>query len=432
MENIDEKAVVQTLVTDTVNTAVAKAVETITPTIATLQSAIEAQTKAITEAVTTTAKAQQAEVDNLKKLLAPTDIPAQAAAPVPDGYKSWQDVHNAGLFLLAATAKTAREQQHYADKLSEKGIKLHSEGNNTTGGYLVPPPQFSNAVINLQTQYGVFPQLTTRVQIQGSQLSTPKIAAGLDGYWVGEAGAITESTITTQQVMLTLNTIGGLAKLTLNLNEHSAVSLIPLITTDLARAFAYKKDEAIINGDGTSTYGGFVGLRQKITDTYSTTVGAGQYIATGNAYSEVTLDDFNQTLALLRTQFYTGAKWLMSPKFYYATAYRLMSAAGGVTGNEIAGGVTTSQFLGYPVLFSESMPKTEANSQVACLFGDFMGGAYYGTNGNVSIAQTDADSTDFRTGTQTIRGLENCGFVVHGHGTASESGTYVALTMKAS
>ena len=60
--------------------------------------------------------------------------------------------------------------------------------------------------------------------------------------------------------------------------------------TSVARAFANAEDEAGFNGDGSSSNGGIVGLKNAVGS-------AGQKTGSGNAYSELTLADFTGTVA---------------------------------------------------------------------------------------------------------------------------------------
>jgi HK97 family phage major capsid protein len=71
----------------------------------------------------------------------------------------------------------------------------------------------------------------------------------------------------------------------------------------------------------------------------------------------------------------------MNRAVYYASARRLMDAAGGNTNITLANGVTTEIFMGYPVTFVQVMPSTTgaSASTILAYFGDLRLGAAYGT-----------------------------------------------------
>ena len=139
---------------------------------------------------------------------------------------------------------------------------------------------------------------------------------------------------------------------------------------------ADKVDSAAFLGDGTSTYGGVLGLKNALSSSATSTA------ATGNdAASNLDLVDFEAAVGMYPQ--YSGAspRWFMHSAFYWASAARLMDAAGGNTNVTLGAGPPTAMFLGYPVTFTNVLTSTTTTlaSTIYGFFGDLRLGATYGT-----------------------------------------------------
>lgn len=303
-------------------------------------------------------------------------------------------------------------------------IKAHSEGTNYLGGYLVPP-EFSNDIIDLREQYGVARQVTRVVSMGSDTLSIPRRTGGLTAYFVGEATAITESSKSWDQVNLVARKLGVLSLWSSELNEDAMVNIGDDLAGEIAYAFANKEDDCFFNGDGTSTYGTIVGVRQKLRDV-DATIGniLGLKVATGNAYSEITLSDFHGVLGKLPLYARGGAVWVMSATFFDTVAHKLQTAAGGNTVVDIANG-GQQRFLGYPVVLSQVMPTTEANDQICALLGNFRLGTTFGDRRMLTLAL----SSDYKFAEDqlAIRGTERFDINIHDVGSTSATGPIVGL-----
>jgi len=91
------------------------------------------------------------------------------------------------------------------------------------------------------------------------------------------------------------------------------------------------KSEDLIGfiGDGTSTYfrmRGIAGALRAVDDTIGNI--AGLVVASGNAYSEITLADFRKVVGILPPELDETAAWYMHKRFYYDVVYALAAAAG--------------------------------------------------------------------------------------------------------
>lgn len=303
---------------------------------------------------------------------------------------------------------------------SERGIeiKTHNEGTNTAGGYLVPH-QFENDLIDLREMYGVFRANAKIVPMSSDTRSDPRRTGGLTAYWGAESEAMTASDKSWDRVNMTAKKMYVYSKVTAELSEDSVVSMADDLASEIAYAFATKEDAAGFTGDGTSTYGGIVGVTNALLNLSATRANiAGLQVATGNLFSEIVLGDFNAVKARLPEYAdKRGAKWYCSKTFYHSVMEKLAVAAGGVTEGGIAGGIPGKRFLGDPVEITQTLPKTDANDQVACLYGHLPSAARLGDRRQTTIAVSE--HVAFNTDEITIRGTQRIDIVVHDVGNAS-------------
>lgn len=320
-----------------------------------------------------------------------------------------------GHFVLGSILGNERSR----DLCKQHGISLtraQSEGINEKGGYLVPD-EFGNDMIDLIERYGVFRQHAKIVPMTSDTRSDPRIVGDPEAYFVAESSTITEGDFEVDRVNLTAKKLATRVPYSSEVSEDAVISLGDELARLSARAFAKKEDECGFNGDGTSTYGGIVGARERLLGLSGTIANiAGLQVGTGNAYSELVLGDFNGVVARLPEYADANAKWYVSRGFYWNVMVRALFAANGTSATEIEN--TRNQlFMGYPVVFAQVMPKTEANSQVCALFGDLSMGASFGDRRTYSIALSE--HVRFNEDDIVFRATERFDINVHSVGNAS-------------
>ncbi|HXG66981.1 MAG TPA: phage major capsid protein [Blastocatellia bacterium] len=329
-------------------------------------------------------------------------------------------------------------QEHGVKVTTESGleVKTMKESVATSGGYLVPS-EFDNDLIDLRERHGVFRRNARIVPMMRDTKSIGRRTAGLTAYFTGEAAAVTESEKGWDLVTLTARKLMTLTRVSSELEEDIMVALGDDLAGEIAYAFANKEDECGFNGDGTSAFGGIVGVREKLKGLDATIANiAGLVVASGNQYSEITLNDFNSVVGRL-PEYADGpnTKWYCSRFFWATVMQRLAVAAGGVTAEEIEGRRMRT-FLGYPVEVTQVMPKVEANSQVCCLFGDLRQAARFGDRRQTVISMSE--HRYFDTDEIGVKGTERFDIVVHDVGNAQavaslrEPGPVVGLITAAS
>lgn len=340
-----------------------------------------------------------------------------------------------GMFILASLGNR-RAMQYCASSalpilgatIQDNGaLAIHKEGDNSSGGYLVPS-EFDTDLIRLVESYGVFRRTARVAPMTRDTLSRPRRTGGLTAYFVGENTAGTESTMTTDRVNLVLKKLMVLTTMTSELSEDSAINLGDTLMSELALAFAYKEDSCGFNGDGTSTYGSITGVRTKLASATAGLVTAASGSATD--WSKITLAKLDELIGLT-PEFATDLRWYCSNTFWGATMLPLLGAAGGATVQEIQNGRPVKMFRGYPVETVQVMPKSATAAGIVCLFGDMSKAADLGAGRGVTVKfsedATIGSTNMFESDDIAVKGTERFDINVHDVGDSSNAGPIVGL-----
>jgi HK97 family phage major capsid protein len=378
-------------------------------------------------------------------------IPATALRSKPRHFKADfgrtanENAFRAGQFLLATVYRQPKalrfchEQGIVLDVLTSNGpsrmvtvengqvqLAAHNEVIGSQGGFLVFP-EFEATLIDLREKYGIIRSLLRPVPMSSDTLTQPRRTAGLTAYRLTDNEAITASTKGWDQVTWTAKKIGVLTKLSSELNEDAVINVADDLSREIAYAFAVMEDGDGINGDGTSTYMGINGLRNRLLDVDGAgTDSAGLSTTAGATWASITLAELNALSALLPQYAAEDPDccWLVSRQFYAAVMERLALAAGGVIPSQIAAGYVP-RMLGYPVKFSPAMPTTSSNSQLCALLGAFHLAGGFGDRRATTIMMSEHSS--FANDQIDIRGTERYDIVIHDAGTSAVVGPYVGL-----
>lgn len=262
----------------------------------------------------------------------------------------------------------------------------------------------------------------------------PKIDGLLTVYCPGEGGSITKSDPTIEAISMTPKTLCALTAFSLELEDDSLVALGELLADLFARSFAYYEDLCGFLGDGTSTYFGFKGIAGALMAVSSTIANIKSLVVgAGNAYSELTLANFNSVCGTLPDFADNGdAQWYVHRYFYFTVMVALALAAGGTTATEVilSAGQKRKMYLEYPVAFTQVMPKAAANSQICALLANLRMGALLGTRGGIEFASSD--QRYFDQGLMAVRGRNRIAINAHGVGDTTNAGPICGLITAAS
>jgi HK97 family phage major capsid protein len=263
----------------------------------------------------------------------------------------------------------------------------------------------------------------------------PKRLTGVTANWIGENVEITTSNPTGTQVQLVAKKLAVGTRVSNELLSDSVISIADWLVQEFSLELSKRIDEAVFNGDGTSSYGGIQGIVPKINVSGSKSVVGAR---SGNtAVDTLDLGDFSKALAALPRYALQsgGAAWYMSPAVYHASVERLQlstgtgatsAASGGNTRNDLAAGALP-RFLGLPViqvLVMDSTVGVDAN-KVKVLVGDAALAGIYGVRQLVTVRSTVDEYARFDQTAwyATLRVDANW----HSLGDATEAGPMVAL-----
>lgn len=310
------------------------------------------------------------------------------------GENAQLNAYRSGRFLAAVLFGHADSRQYCHDhgieirRDSDFDKRAMSESINTAGGFLVPD-EFEQSIIDLREEYGVA-RKELRIQPMASDHSNqPKKTGGLTAHPRGENQAATESQQTWGNVEMTARSWDVLTRISNELSEDALITLADDIASDGARAFATAEDNACIDGDGTSTYHGIIGIRTKMIDGSH----AGSYYdaSTGcDEWSEITDAILLKMVGLLPQYADANAKWHCSRVAKLSVFDRLSRAAGGNTVINMATGIVKS-YADYPIVVWPSMPSDDSgaalNNKIMIMFGDLRLSSKIGARRGITIAK---------------------------------------------
>lgn len=368
----------------------------------------------------------------------PVNVPgnqARATVPAQARYRSGklkafkgdtaqEDAYTSGMFLRA----TMFGDHSAAEWCKERGIgvtKAHSEGSNTAGGFLVPT-QFETAIIDLRETYGTFRSLLPVLPMASDSMTVPRRTGGLTAYFTTEAQAFTESEKAWGQVQLTAKKFAVLTKMSDELSEDAVISIADDLASEIAYAFARKEDDCGWNGDGTSNFGGIVGVKARFVAGLGTFVGAVDAGTGRDTFAEINADDLNNVIARLPKYAEPTARWYCSQQAWALVFQRLLAASGGNSIMDLNGKPARS-YLGYPIVIDQSLPTTTGDlSDVPMLyFGDLSLAAKMGDRRGVRLKTLD--QLYAAQGQIGIIADERFDIAVHDIGDTTTAGPLVAL-----
>ena len=328
------------------------------------------------------------------------------------------------MFLRAALFRDEKSTEW----CRENGIVITRAAGETvgpSGGYLVPP-QFDQAIIDLREEYGTFRKSCRLVPMGSDSMSMARRAGGLTAYFPGENGEITASDKSWEQVNLAAKKLAALSRLSTELAEDAIISIADDLASEMAYAFAKKEDECGWNGDGTSTYGGIVGVRPKIING-SYTASAITAATNHDTFAEIDAPDITSLMAPLPKYAEKNAKFYCSQVAWASTFQRLIAAAGGATMGELTGGKPMRSYLGYEVVIDQTLPTSTSDlSGVAMIFfGDLSLAATMGERRGVTVKVSN--ERYFEYDQIGVQATERIDINVHDLGSASVAGPLIAL-----
>lgn len=292
-----------------------------------------------------------------------------------DGEKDPErSAYTAGQWISANILGHADSKRWVKDNMGERAM---TEGVGTAGGFVVPD-ELESGIINLRDEYGVVRSLATVYPMGGAELTIPKRTSGNTAYFPGEKTAPTKSDVGLGQIQLIAKKCSVETQISDELNEDAIISIAALVADEQAYALAAKEDACFVLGDGTSSYGGMVGLKALS----EATAYAGRITSTSgdDTFQEILDGDLARMMAAIRSYAKKGSMWLASPTGDELVFGRLLRASGGNTGAMVAGSFAPS-YAGYGRALAEDCPSgasTDYTGLTMLYFGNFKKGVAFG------------------------------------------------------
>lgn len=293
------------------------------------------------------------------------------------------------------------------------------------GQSVLIPDELALPIISLRERYGLARRMCYVHPMVSDTASVPRDAGDVTAYFVGRETAPTNSDPSFDNVTLTAKNVAAETKVSNDYADDSAINLADHIAEKHARAFAIKEDQCLINGDGTSTYGGITGLRTLLAAAGSL-AGAVDAASNNDTFSEITSADLRKVMAALADIPGINPSWIVSKAGQNLIFGRLTDAAGGNTKRDL-GAMMPEQYGGYGIETSPAMPTStgDLSDVVMALFGDLRMGVIFGDRRGMTM-MVDPYSLSSYQQTKIISS-ERFDINCHGVGTASATGPIVAL-----
>lgn len=348
------------------------------------------------------------------------------------GENAARDAYDCGLWLKAFLARTkgivneTAEQELARRRGRDGGWDVRAtmtEGSATAGGYVVPDVM-SASIIDIRARVGVARQTAAVIPMTSELLDIPKVTGNTTVYYPGENGQITASDMSFGKISLVAKKRATLSYISQELQDDALISIVDMVNRDFAYKLADKEDDELINGDGTSTYGGVQGLLSSIGTAGVSTAATGH-----DTWADLDFADISAWMSKLPSKYRVRGvpKIICSQSFFHGVFVRLAYTAGGNTKTDVIGGLgADATFQGYPCYFTDKMPTATAASTKSALFGSFMDGVVLGDRASVRLALSNDFKFDYDV--TALRATTRYDINVHEQGDSSNAGAYVALS----
>lgn len=289
------------------------------------------------------------------------------------------------------------------------------------GGSFTPGPEFRAEMVELQDEYGTARKLVPFQAIPKEGIGLPRWDSDLTVTWNTEGSTLADQDPSTSSVWLYPKKLTGYIKITNDLLLADAVGIVDQCFRSFSRAMANKEDNAFFLGDGTSTYGGIVGIANAIGSAGVKTQ------TTGSTWAAIVDADLQAWLGKLPHYAWQNGQlaFTCTSAAFFEIVNRLNMAKGGVTYREGANQSVIYQYNGIDFVWNNVMASATATSTNSAYFGSFGMGIKCGQHGTLQFAQSD--QRHFDEDSIALRAVEYVDINCHDLGDSSDAGPVVAL-----
>jgi HK97 family phage major capsid protein len=324
---------------------------------------------------------------------------------IKDGTAKFSDYKVAsayGDYMMYLRAKALGQSEEAANHLREakKTLTMTPGSADVLGTEQIIPD-----VLKQVDDYGKTAQRFNVVPLsEQSATYFQALASILTVTYPPEATTVTDTNANYRRLKLDPRKGMVITKMSRESKEDSKINLAEQSMDDIARSFAYAEDRAAINGDGTGTFGGMIGLQTMFSTagagaglTLSTAAGAINTTYAGTAAGDgggYALGHFQRVAATLPPWVYEkfagDVAWHCTRAFYEGVMKPLAIASARATATEVLT-LQGSTFLSFPVVFWENMNRTASTgtSTIDCFFGSMKSACYLGRRNDLEINVSD-------------------------------------------
>lgn len=272
--------------------------------------------------------------------------------------------------------------QGSAQQFGFGGQRAMTEGIFTSAGWLVPQEMEAGIILNRE-QYGVARRVCNVVPMTSATTSLPRVTSGVTAYFITEGGGSggTQSDPAGDQVQLNLKDLMAYTQIGKSTASDTAIPLAEMVAREQARAFAVKEDACFVIGDGTSTYGGMMGVKT-LLDLAGYAGGKIAAASGHDTFAEIDNADVTSLIGKMPVYARAGARWLVSGVFDAMVFGRLKLTAGGNTVQTVQGTIVEQEYAGFSITIAHDLPAgggTTYNGVTIALLGNFALGSAFGS-----------------------------------------------------
>jgi len=297
-------------------------------------------------------------------------------------------------------------------KIAEKSIRsfngdaivnlMTTETPESAG--LLTGTEFDYEISNLITEHGVCAKEMSNLVLQKESYQKNFLQVDLITSWSDEGTTIPTTRVELGSKKFELGKMACIVAMSNELVVESEINFKSFILGRVGENFARKEDEAFLIGDGTSTYGSYVGL--------TNVSGVNSHIMTGRTnFSQIRYEDLTRARSITPSGALKNAIYVMHRSVWSViTGLRTDSVTSGdgagvfLLDGRIKDTATERSLDGYRVVLSEVMPSIDdsTSGQAFVLFGDFKKSAIRGTRGSIMIEESRDAIARTVDGTATI------------------------------
>ena len=311
---------------------------------------------------------------------------------------------------------------------NERGITYMGQqtGNVNQAGGIWVPIEWSDRIIENRDSFGKF-RMNAFIESMASEtrnIRRRKGAYQAQHVGAGQATQLADPNIW-DLVYLVAKKISIYTTLTDEQSEDTLIGMADSMTSAAGEGLAMREDLDGFLGDGSSEYGGIVGLFVKILQ--DDRVGAVKAAVGHSTMEDIDADDLTRLMGTLPVyaQQSPNKKWYMSGYAYQTVAGRISLGGGGNTITDIAQG-WTPMFAGSPVELVEVLPgQGDLTGQGMIGYGDLMRSSTMGDRAGITFKQSE--HALFDTDEIALKWQERYDISNHDLGDDVKAGSFVVL-----